>query len=104
MHGAALKELLMDATLNVRMNAPLKERGDKVLRENGISTSAAVRALWQELATTRTLPDFLQGITKEAEAKTSKKRALDGLVGIARGPLSNLTDEELAAIGMARYE
>ena len=36
----------MEATINVRMSAPLKERGDKVLRDNGISASVAVRALW----------------------------------------------------------
>ncbi len=50
----------MDATLNVRMNASLKERDDKVLRDHGVSTSTAVRALWQELVSTRELPLFLQ--------------------------------------------
>lgn len=94
----------MDATLNVRMSAPLKERGDKVLRENGISTSAAVRALWQELATTRALPDFLQEMTQEESSKKSKKRALNSLTGVAQGSLSDLSDEELESIGMARYE
>ena len=92
----------MDATLNVRLNASLKERGDKVLRENGISASAAVRALWREMATTRSLPSFLEGATGEAAAK--KIRALGQLVGIAQGSLSNLSDEELDAVGMARYE
>lgn len=44
----------MQTVLNVRMDSTLKERGDKVLSENGISVSAAVRALWAELAKTRT--------------------------------------------------
>ena len=94
----------MDATLNVRLNASLKERGDKVLRENGISASAAVRALWREMATTRSLPSFLEGATGEAAAKKAKIRALGQLVGIAQGSLSNLSDEEPDAGGMARYE
>lgn len=94
----------MDATLNVRMSASLKERGDKVLRDNGISTSAAVRALWREMASTRALPDFLKKATSEAEAKKAKVRALEQLAGIAEGSLSRLSDEELDAVGMARYE
>ena len=94
----------MEATLNVRMSAPLKERGDKVLREHGISTSAAVRALWQELATTRTLPEFLQKTVEDSPAKRAKLLALNELVGVAQGGLSNLTDAELEAVGMARYE
>ena len=94
----------MDATLNVRMSAPLKERGDKVLRENGISTSAAVRALWQELATTRTLPSFLEDMTRESSEKDAKKLALGSLVGVAQGSLSSMSDEELESVGMARYE
>lgn len=94
----------MDATLNVRMNASLKERGDKVLRDNGISTSAAVRALWREMASTRTLPDFLKKATDQTEEKKAKVQALAQLCGIAEGSLSRLSDEELAAVGMARYE
>ena len=94
----------MDATLNVRMSGPLKERGDKVLRDHGISTSAAVRALWQELATTRRLPAFLERAVDDSSAKKAKLLALDNLTGIAQGALSSLSDEELKAVGMARYE
>ena len=94
----------MDATLNVRMNASLKERGDKVLREHGISTSAAIRALWQEMAVTRKLPSFLQEVVDDSPAKRAKLLALDELAGIGQGTLSNLSDEELKAVGMARYE
>ena len=94
----------MDATLNARMDSTLKERGDKVLRDNGISVSAAVRALWQELASTRELPDFLQKASKASAERDAKIQALDALAAIGRGSLSNLTDEEIDAIGMARYE
>ena len=93
----------MDATLNVRMSAALKERGDKVLRENGVSASSAVRALWQEMATTRTLPAFLAGMTREAAAFKAKSAALDALAGVAQGSLSGLSDDELRAIGEMRY-
>ena len=98
------KDYEMDATLNVRLNASLKERGDKVLRENGISASAAVRALWREMASTRSLPSFLEDATNEAAAKKAKTQALDQLAGVAQGSLSNMSDEELDAVGMARYE
>ena len=94
----------MEATLNVRMSAPLKQRGDKVLKDNGISTSAAVRALWQELADSRELPPFLKILVEQQDAKRAKLHALSALAGVAEGSLSSLTDEELEAIGMARYE
>ena len=93
-----MKGFGMDATLNVRLNASLKER------ENGLSASAAVRALWHEMASTRSLPSYLEGATDEAAAKKAKAQALGQLVGVAQGSLSNLTDEELDAVGMARYE
>jgi DNA-damage-inducible protein J len=86
------------------MDAPLKERGDRVLRENGVSTSAAVRALWQELASTRQLPAFLQKAVEQDSAKSKKIAALESLVGIAEGSLSGLSDAELEEVGMARYD
>ena len=94
----------MDRTLNIRIQAPLKERGDKVLREHGISASAAARALWQELASTRTLPEFLEKATSTSSAKKAKLLALDNLTGVAQGALSTLSDEELETVGMAHYE
>lgn len=94
----------MDATLNVRMSAPVKERGDRVLREHGVSASMAVRALWQELAATRELPDFLQRAAQDSAKKKARMLALEELSGVAEGALSALSDEEIEALGMARYE
>ena len=94
----------MDATLNVRMDAALKERGDKILREHEVSASVAVRALWQEMVSTRALPAFLVEATSGNAEKKTKARALGQLVGVAQGSLSNLSDAELDAVGMARYE
>ena len=94
----------MEATLNVRMDAVAKERGDKVLKENGISTSAAVRALWDELARTRTLPDFLANLKSDSSVKSKQVAALSELTGIARGSLTNMSDQQLEELGAARYE
>ena len=94
----------VEATLNVRMSASLKERGDKVLRDAGVSASAAVRGLWQEMASTRTLPSFLVEMVEQDSERARKKRALDDLQGVAQGSLSLLSDAELAAVGMERYE
>lgn len=94
----------MQATLNIRLDGALKERGEKVLRSHGVSVSAAVRALWEQLAATKELPDFLMAHTQEEEAKRKRVAALKGLAGVAEGSCSNLTDEEMRAIYEARYE
>ena len=94
----------MQATLNVRMDAALKERGDKVLRESGTSTSDAVRALWAEMAATHELPDFLRKASAADEQAARKKAALLAFGGVGEGTCSNLTDAEMALIERARYE
>ena len=94
----------MDATLNVRMEEVVKRRGDKVLKDNGVSVSAAVRALWEEMGTTRELPDFIRKRQECDDQTQAKKNMLSALVGVAQGSLSNMTDEELRAVGMERYE
>ena len=50
---------MAQATINARLNATVKERGDKVLRDNGISTTEAIRGLWSTMARTREVPSFL---------------------------------------------
>ncbi len=69
----------MQSVLNVRMDSALKERGDRVLSENGVSVSAAVRALWSQLANTRELPDFIKNTDGREEAKQVKREALEKL-------------------------
>lgn len=79
----------MQSVLNVRMDAALKERGDKVLSDNGISVSDAVRALWTELAKTHTIPDFIQRTDEVQARKNARKEALDRLSRIgANSPRS----------------
>lgn len=41
---------------------------------------------------------------KETDAKKTKLLALEALIGVGEGALSHLSDEELKAIGMGRYE
>ena len=94
----------MQTTLNVRMDAALKERGDKVLRECGVSTSEAVRALWSELASTRELPDFLSKASDASAQRAGRRAALLALAGVGEGACANLTDEEMARMEEARYE
>ena len=47
---------------------------------------------------------FLEEAVDNSPAKRAKLLALDELVGIGQGTLSNLSDGELEAVGMARYE
>lgn len=92
----------MEATLNVRMEAPLKQRGDSVLREHGISTSEAVRALWRHMAETHSVPDFMTEDSSD-KARHEKMAALAELLGSAEGALTHATDAELESLGKARY-
>ena len=87
------------ATINVRISAPLKDRGDKVLREHGLSTSEAIRLLWSTLANDRRLPAFLSEAIerRKKDACAGKRSALDKLVGItSKG--SELSDADIEAL------
>lgn len=86
------------ATINVRIDATMKSRGDEVLKRFGISTTEAVKLLWRELARTKELPQFLAESEREEErAQLRRKRAaLAGLRGIAK-PDAELSDEALDA-------
>lgn len=94
----------MQATLNIRIDQTLKERGDKVLRDHGVSTSAAVRALWEQLASSRELPPFLRESLQRSSGRTQKKAALLELAGVGEGLCTNLTDDEMRDLYMSRYE
>lgn len=94
----------MQATLNIRIDETLKERGDKVLRDHGISTSAAVRALWAQMANTRDLPAFLQDELRMEDGRDKKKALLRSLAGIGEGSCSTLTDDEMRELYGSRYE
>lgn len=87
------------ATINVRIDATTKSRGDEVLRQFGISTTEAVKLLWRELARTKELPQFLAESEREEErSRLQRKRAaLVGLRGVVK-PDAGLSDEALDAL------
>lgn len=94
----------MQATLNIRIDETLKERGDKVLRDHGISTSAAVRALWTQMANTRDLPEFLHDELRMQDGRDKKKALLKALAGVGEGSCSALTDDQMHELYRSRYE
>ena len=85
----------MQVTLNVHMDATLKKRGDKVLRDHGLSATEAVRALWQELADTRTVPKFMKIENGQNLLTQRKVRAVEDLVGIASQEARKMSDRQL---------
>lgn len=84
------------ATINVRLSPTLKERGDSVLRKNGISTTQAIRALWGVMARTHEVPDFVlaEQDVAQADEQTRKKIIARSLLAIAPSA-SRIADEEL---------
>lgn len=88
----------MQSVLNVRMDSLLKERGDKVLSDNGVSVSGAVRALWAELVKTRTIPEFMREPEGAEQRKRERLDALErlSLLGAdkAEGLASSIVDDE----------
>ena len=100
---------MAQATINARLNATVKERGDKVLRDNGISTTEAIRGLWSTMARTREVPSFLTQECKRDEAaeRRRKREVARGLVGLAAEGMA-LGDDELSDLRfqatLSRYE
>ena len=103
------------AQINVRLPAGLKEQGDRGLREIGLSTTEAIRTLWNALATRGEAFDrarsLLLGETEElGEASLAVDGPLErgwafveahvrelGLAGTPTAVGSVNTDEELLA-------
>ena len=85
----------MASTLNIRIDSTLKERGDKVLKENGISVTEAIRVLWETLAKTHELPEFLQNQDPKKEAMRKKLDAIELLEALPATRFSNMSDDEL---------
>ena len=98
---------MAQATINARLNATVKERGDKVLRDNGISTTEAIRGLWSSMARTREVPSFLECKCDETAERRRKREAARGLVGLATEG-ATLSDDALSDLRfqalLSRYE
>ena len=89
---------MAQATINARLNATVKERGDKVLRDNGISTTEAIRGLWSSMARTREVPSFLVRECKCDE--TAERRLATEGATLSDDALSDLRFQAL----LSRYE
>lgn len=79
--------------LNVRIDETLKRRGDAVLREAGVSTSAAIRAFYQHIASTGALPDYMAHGSTNAE-RVRRIQAAKRIAALGTSPLSELGDAE----------
>lgn len=89
------------ATLNVRMSGDLKEAGDQVLREHGLSVSEAVRDLYEYLQEEQSLPPFLAVKEDRLTEKTRKRREL--LPAVIGCVSSDVDLNELRQEKMAKY-
>jgi len=63
--------------LNVRIEDSLKQRGDRVFQEHGLTPSVIIRAVWQYAADNKELPAFIREANEEeAQKKEEQKRLL----------------------------
>ena len=90
---------MAQATINARLNATIKARDDKVLRDNGISATEAIRGLWSAMARTHEVPDFLVQEYRDDELaeRRRKREVAHSLVGLA-GRGSALGNDDLSDV------
>lgn len=106
------------AMLNVRMDRDIKERGNELLAEMGISASQLIRAMWEKLAGDRSQAEALtqsvmaRANTSEQQDETKRKLAAlqrahaswdayVSLVGLDPATHRPLNEDDVEA---ARYE
>ena len=87
-------------TLNVRMPESLKRHGCEVLDAQGVSTSEAVRALFQYLEREQSLPSQL--FAQPEDPVDPRREILRSLVGVlpAEYSLADARRDRLAAKGL----
>ena len=85
----------LEATLNIRIDAALKQRGNAVLEAAGMGPSEIVRALWEEMAETRQVPQFSVQRQREHDEKARKRALLLELASFPKTTYSDYTDEQL---------
>ncbi|WP_165046325.1 hypothetical protein [Adlercreutzia sp. ZJ138] len=71
--------MAVSGTLNVRIDDALKERGNRVFARRGISTTAAVRKLYEYADREQDVPDWM--IDQAQDVRAIKRRQLRELVG-----------------------
>lgn len=84
------------AVLNIRLPEDLKRHGNQVLERNGISTSEAVRKLYEYLEREQDIPEFMNDCSNTRQYE-NRRRALRTIVGSLQVPdgldLDNLQKE-----------
>lgn len=76
--------MAVSGTLNVRIDDALKERGNRVFARCGISTTTAVRKLYEYADREQDVPEWM--IDREDDVREKKRRLLRELVGIIDVP------------------
>lgn len=88
------------ATLNVRLSESLKNHGMQVLDRAGVSTTQAVRSLFEYMEREQSLPDYMQAAPC---ADTDERRAaLRDFAGCAVGIGSGADVAQVKAARLAR--
>ena len=90
------------ATLNVRLNKSLKQRGDAVLEREGISTTTAVRKLYQYLDQSQAAPTWMTSENTK-DSYEQRRQTMRSLVGIISLP-DNFDGKTLRDERLARYD
>jgi len=87
------------AQLNIRIDDSLKQRGDRVFEQHGLTPSSVVRAVWQYAADHKELPSFIHEASKDGQLKKREQRQLLAEAGAGMATklleLSPIPQEEL---------
>ncbi len=88
---------MANTMFNVRIDESLKRQGDAVLRDAGITASAAIRAFYQHIAATKTIPSYIYSPEGNA-AKVRRAEALERIASRGDNAFSQLGDSEFDAL------
>ena len=69
--------------VNIRMDDALKQAGDEVLGRYGFSATQAIRALWEHVAHSGEVPDFMLSAEPDAGECARKLALIEGGRGAA---------------------
>lgn len=64
--------------VNIRMDDSLKQAGDEVLERYGFSATQAIRALWEYVAHSGEVPDFMLSAEPDADECARKLALIEG--------------------------
>ncbi|MBR2835575.1 MAG: type II toxin-antitoxin system RelB/DinJ family antitoxin [Coriobacteriales bacterium] len=88
----SLADTALSTQMNTRIDRALKNQGDTVFARYGITSSQAIRSLWQYAASHDDIPDYLKHQLSEIEDQ--KKKQFKALVQKGSGLALRLAVEE----------